>query len=188
MADMKKKPWNIKFRQNPWWHLVLFLFLMCLAPSSVQAVEIKLENKIKAAFLINFILYIENKENNVTQNLCLFDREKFGNFIQKVLKDKKQKFSTLNLSIRYVNIGSTIEDCHVLFISSRNVPHIELTEYPEHVLTIGETSDFLASGGMINFFIEDNRIFFEINMAAINNSGITLSSQLLKLARTRGKD
>jgi hypothetical protein len=51
------------------------------------------------------------------------------------------------------------------------------------ILTVGDTDGFAERGGMINFFREDNKLRFEVNMEATGNSGLRLSSQLLRLAR-----
>lgn len=50
------------------------------------------------------------------------------------------------------------------------------------VLTVGEFEGFAKRGGMINFIIVDNRIAFEINIDAARRAGLSISSQLLKLA------
>ena len=51
------------------------------------------------------------------------------------------------------------------------------------VLTVGEDADFLASGGMINFIIDDRRVRFDINQKAVENSSLKLSSKLFQVAR-----
>lgn len=51
------------------------------------------------------------------------------------------------------------------------------------ILTVGDADGFAERGGMINFFREDNKLRFEVNMEATGQSGLRLSSQLLRLAR-----
>jgi hypothetical protein len=50
------------------------------------------------------------------------------------------------------------------------------------VLTVGEGSEFLRSGGMIELFSENNRLRFNVNVAAARRAGLTISSNLLQLA------
>jgi hypothetical protein len=52
------------------------------------------------------------------------------------------------------------------------------------VLTVGESDDFLDKGGVIRLLIEDKKVRFEVNMDAAQQAHLTISSQLLKLART----
>jgi hypothetical protein len=51
------------------------------------------------------------------------------------------------------------------------------------ILTISETEDFIASGGMINFFREGNKFRFEINDQAARDAGLKIASKLLELGR-----
>jgi hypothetical protein len=50
------------------------------------------------------------------------------------------------------------------------------------VLTVGDVSEFAQAGGMIGMRIEDNRVRFDVNLAAAQRAGLTLNSQMLKLA------
>ncbi len=51
-------------------------------------------------------------------------------------------------------------------------------------LTVGETSGFLTQGGMIRFFLENNRVRFSINQTIAESAGLQISSRLLRLARS----
>ena len=50
------------------------------------------------------------------------------------------------------------------------------------VLTVSDIPDFASHGGMIEFVPADNRIRFAVNLNACRKSGLTPSSQLLKVA------
>jgi hypothetical protein len=49
-------------------------------------------------------------------------------------------------------------------------------------LTVSDIPSFTNSGGMIGFELIDNRVRFDVNLAAAEKAGLTLSSQLLKVA------
>jgi hypothetical protein len=51
------------------------------------------------------------------------------------------------------------------------------------LLTIGESDHFLKSGGMINLFLEDDKVKLEVNLDA-QHPAAPLSYKLLKQART----
>jgi hypothetical protein len=51
-----------------------------------------------------------------------------------------------------------------------------------NVLTVGETSDFLASGA-IDFLIAEDRLQFEVNIGAASDAHLRISSNMLALAR-----
>jgi hypothetical protein len=50
------------------------------------------------------------------------------------------------------------------------------------VLTVGETADFIAAGGIIRFTASGRRIRFEINPDAAERVSLRVSSRLLRLA------
>jgi hypothetical protein len=50
------------------------------------------------------------------------------------------------------------------------------------VLTIGDTGGFAKKGVIINMFIEQNHIRYEINKTALDRSGLQISSLLLASA------
>ena len=51
------------------------------------------------------------------------------------------------------------------------------------VLTVGETPDSLAAGGIISFAVERELLQFEVNLVAADSARLKISSRLLTLAR-----
>ena len=51
------------------------------------------------------------------------------------------------------------------------------------ILTISDIEDFAKRGGTIGFFEDNNRIRFDINLDVANETGLQISSKLLRLAR-----
>jgi hypothetical protein len=90
------------------------------------------------------------------------------------------------LVIRRFNQIRALEFCHILFIGSpekRSLLRILERFEKLCVLTVGETEDFTRYGGMIKFMIVENKVHFEINVEAIDQSGLKMSSKILKLAK-----
>ena len=50
------------------------------------------------------------------------------------------------------------------------------------VLTVSDMPQFVKRSGMIQFLVDSNRVRFEVNLTAAQRAGLTLSSELLKLA------
>ena len=81
-----------------------------------------------------------------------------------------------------------IKACHVLFISrSENdrVEQILQNLQGRNILTVSDIPDFAARGGMIELFMEKNKIRMRINLSAVKAAGLNISSKLLRLAETR---
>jgi hypothetical protein len=50
------------------------------------------------------------------------------------------------------------------------------------ILTVSDMPHFVARGGMIEFVAQPSNVRFEVNRAAAERAGLSLSSELLKLA------
>lgn len=50
------------------------------------------------------------------------------------------------------------------------------------VLVAGESDGFAQRGGCIQFYLEDNKVRFSINVDALQRARLTVSSKLLALA------
>jgi hypothetical protein len=50
------------------------------------------------------------------------------------------------------------------------------------VLTVGDAADFARIGGMIGFYVENNKIRLQINARTAKEANLSISSKLLRLA------
>jgi hypothetical protein len=55
-------------------------------------------------------------------------------------------------------------------------------------LTVSDMSQFVKRGGMIQFVLEGKKVRFEVNLTATQHAGLTLSSELLKVATAVKRD
>jgi hypothetical protein len=79
--------------------------------------------------------------------------------------------------------------CEMLYIAGSEERDLErffeaVKDTP--VLTIGDTEGFTQRGLMVNFYMENNRVLFEINPNAAMRAGLKISSALLRIARIVG--
>ncbi len=75
--------------------------------------------------------------------------------------------------------------CHIVFVP-RSVadPRAVLAAIAGRpILTVGDGESFAARGGVIQLFVEDEVMRFEINRQAARRNHLTISSRLLALAR-----
>lgn len=50
------------------------------------------------------------------------------------------------------------------------------------VLTVSDAPDFVDRGGMLQFVVQDDKVRFLVNLGAAERAGLSLSSELLKVA------
>ncbi len=75
--------------------------------------------------------------------------------------------------------------CQILFVPDSETKRLEpILRAVEHrsVLTVGESADFLARGGMIRLVVVEGRVRFAVNLGGAEAVGLKLSSRLLSSA------
>ena len=146
------------------------------------------EYQLKAAFLFNFAKFIEWPAEAFVEATSPFvigtlGGNPFGSDLERTIRDKKIN----NRAIIFKEFRSLAEatNCHILFICAsekQRLPEILAGLRRTSVLTVGETEGFTASGGMVNFVQENNKIRFRINDQAAKAANLKVSSKLLSLA------
>jgi hypothetical protein len=168
--------------------ILLFGVFISLALNSL-AQSPPTEYQLKAAFLFNFAKFVEwppeaFPETNSPIVIGVLGTNVFGNDLQNVIRDK----TVNNRHFQFKNFDSPTQatNCHILFISPSlkdNLPKIVDGLHNASVLTVSETDQFISAGGMINFFIGDNKtVRFQISDDAAKKAGLKVSSKLLSLA------
>lgn len=76
-----------------------------------------------------------------------------------------------------------VNRCHVVFLSEEDASHIPsmlMTESP--ILAVTDIPGLTEKGAIIGMNIQNQRIVFEVNLKAAQQSTLQLSSKLLNLA------
>lgn len=78
-----------------------------------------------------------------------------------------------------------VAGCHVLFIHASAERAADLIRATANapVLIVGDADGTLAMGAMVEFVPVNDSIRFDVNMAAVRQAQLAVSSQVLKLAR-----
>jgi hypothetical protein len=75
--------------------------------------------------------------------------------------------------------------CNAIIVSGQNLSQALAEIGPlktRPALTIGDSAGFASAGGMIGLVNVDRQVRFQINVGAVHRSGLSISSQLLKIA------
>lgn len=82
--------------------------------------------------------------------------------------------------------GTTVSGCDLLFVdgSGASAAAPLLAEGAQRpILTVGAVDGFIARGGMVELVNVDDALRFDVDLGAVRRAGLSLSSQVLKLAR-----
>jgi hypothetical protein len=157
-----------------------------------RAQEVQLsESDLKAAFLFQFAKFVDwpagafAGEDSPIEIGILGDDD-FAAALQALLQGKKAHGRSFQVA--RVSTQAQARKCHMLFFRESETrklgPMLDgLRQLP--ILTVGESADFIAQGGMMNFFIDDKQLRFEIGPSPVQAARLTVSSQLMRLAKIR---
>ncbi|MGB7848086.1 MAG: YfiR family protein [Candidatus Acidiferrum sp.] len=90
------------------------------------------------------------------------------------------------VQVRQLKGKDDFRGCHLLFIVGKNkkrAASILESLKDLSILTVGESEDFALDGGMIGFFLEENKICFDINLKAAKRVNLKIDSRLLLLGK-----
>jgi hypothetical protein len=180
---------NLGTLRCAWCFLLLVFFAALASPFQLRAENpLQREYEIKAAYLYNFINYIEWPENALpaaggTITIGIVGQNPFGAALE-VLNGKQVKGRTV--ALKQITDIKDLDQCQIVFINSSEKARLpELLEKlkASRALTVSEIDGFAQEGGIINFVSEHNKVRFEINPDAARRLGLNISSELLKLAK-----
>lgn len=170
--------------------LILLIILVCNNVANART-DASLESKIKIAYLYNFLRFIEWPETSAstTLRLCVAgNKEEYQQPLQALARQKVREHSIIITHIEpklEQNLAQSLRQCHLIFITNRvrkQQNQIIESIAGSEVLTIGESDDFIYHGGMINFIQQQDKIRFEVNLQAINQTHLHISSKVLRIA------
>jgi hypothetical protein len=144
------------------------------------------EYQVKAVYLYNFGRFVEwpaNLPPQETFDICVMGRDPFGSFLDATLAG--ESINSRKLAAKRIGSGRDAANCKILFISASEngrIKDILAAVEKTAVLTVSDMPGFTSNGGMIQFVLRDNKVRFEVNLTATDKAGLTLSSQLLKVA------
>jgi len=167
--------------------VVIAWCLVMLCPQYARTETLSgLEYQVKAGFIYNFAKFVEWPptafENSDTFFLCFASDNPFSDALydlnDKIVSGRKIKVR------KYEDVDDT-EMCNIFFFGTTDREFIQqklIEAENRSILTVGETEGFAQMGGIINFFMEQNRLRFEVNVDAARKAGLKLSSQILMSA------
>ena len=150
------------------------------------------EYQVKAAFLFNFVQFVEWPPAAFTNSdapICIgvLGEDPFGTALEETVRGETVR--NRKLIVQRSRLVENLKDCQLIFISkseTERVSEILGNLDPAPVLTVGETQDFAQQGGIVNLYLAANKVRFEINPAAARRKGLKISSELLSLGKIIG--
>ena len=159
------------------------------APSLAAPAQEANEQLVKVAFIYNFAKFttwpdsvFADAEAPVT--LCVVGKHDFGDAFESV---QGKSVGGRTVIVKYLAAYRDKDACQIVYVApseKARLARIVSTGKEEHALTVSDMDGFAEGGGIIRMMRgADDRIGFEINAKAAEESGLKLSSRLLTLAK-----
>lgn len=185
LEDLGKWPAQALKRRAP---LLLALVALVLCPALLGIAETPLdEYRLKAAFIYNFVKFVEWPESAFRQKgeFCIGTLGRTP-LDQELAKLRDKTVAGRKVVVRQLNSVDDAVQCQVLFVSRGEMNRFERSQGSiRHlpVLTVSDKEDFCHRGGMIGLERESERLVFVVNLQEMQRARLKPHSQLLKLAR-----
>lgn len=162
-------------------HSLLAVSLLLTAPASFA--QMTTETQLKAAFLVNFLKYVEWPDGSIGATICLFGRDSLGS---QLASYEGRMQGGREIHIRRVSSEDQLQGCQEVFTPAAEEARFALLLKwvdKSPILTISDGEFFARDGGAIALIQGDGRLHFEINAEALNRAGLRANPQMSRLAR-----
>lgn len=170
-------------------HLILALASGAACTLGAEPAQAMEEYRLKAAFVSSFAGFVEWPPDTLKGPgdpvvICVLGENPFGTTLDRAVHGKTVQ--DRKLSTREISDVRQAAGCQILFVSASERKHLRsILKEPQlsAVLTVGDTDNFTAEGGMIDLEVEGDRIRILINLGAAEQGRLRISSRLLSLAK-----
>jgi len=143
---------------------------------------------VEGLLLVKFTTYIKWPDSafagaDAPVAIGVLGDDPFGDVLERVALGIEVGKEKRKIVIRRSKKPDDLKACQVVFISP-----VEKNQMPQALsqtscLMVGETAGFLGKGGIINFYLNGSKVRFEINNDNAVSHGLTISPELLALAK-----
>jgi YfiR/HmsC-like len=144
------------------------------------------ERSIKAAYLYKFAGYVEWPDSGGAQPLTIgvLESNEMASELARITAGRR--INERPVHVRRLTGGDSLAGLHVLFVGGEDRERLDDLLEPARalpILTVTESTGALATGSVINFTIDHERVRFEVSLPAAERSNLKLSSRLLAVAQ-----
>lgn len=146
------------------------------------------EYELKAAYLYNFALFTTWPVDRMTEDgaamvFCVLGQPSLAASLAAL---QTRKIRDRPIVVRQIVAPEEGRACHVLYLDAEHeaLPKVLAVVRAAGTLTVTDAPPPLRRETVINMALEGNRLVFDVNLASARREGLTLSSKLLKLARS----
>jgi hypothetical protein len=161
------------------------LMLTCLSGTRGRAQNVT-EPSLKAAFIYNFAKFTSWPADALpatgTFTACVAGDKDVYEGLERTVRDHRVWGHAV--TVVQVQNETALKPCQMLYLSGLAPARLTMflaTTRGQAVLTISDLDDFASNGGIVQMFVENGRMRFDLNFAVARQARLQISSRLLKL-------
>jgi hypothetical protein len=159
----------------------------CVAVASAAEIDPVLERRVKAAFLYQFIPYVEWPASAAGDGPIVIAVAGSDETVAEVASViGARRAGERPVVVRRWRESDLAGGAHIVYVrSSANgrLAAIARAAAQTGTLVVSEADNGLAQGGMVNFDIVEGKVRFDVSLPAVEKAGLRISSRLLAVAR-----
>jgi hypothetical protein len=171
----------------PGFATILAVVLLLLMSRSAAAQSISAP-ALKAGYLFNFAKFVDWPTRVMTVDeplvLCVDNDPGVADALERTIKGRAIKGR--GLVARRVLPSVSLSGCHILYVGGEDPKRAARAAdcvKGEPVFTVSDAPGFAANAGIVELFLEDERIRIAVNVDALQRAHVRLSSRVLELAK-----
>jgi YfiR/HmsC-like len=143
------------------------------------------QSDIQAVYLFDFAKFVRwpSGAEHEPLTICVAAPKTFVDTVTRLTTG--EHIESRPLAIRAIQNAGDEAGCAILFIdvsAKERLDTLLAATAGKPVLTVSDAPAFLDRGGMIQFLVVSNRVRFSVDLRPAERSGVSLSSELLKVA------
>lgn len=146
------------------------------------------EYAVKAAYLFNFGKFVrfapsQSVSDRQSFDICIVGEDPLGSTLDDLTAN--ERLDSKPVRVLRLKTASEARSCAIAYISAAEGDRLDtdlIALRGHEILTVSDAPGFLQRGGMIQFVTAENHVRFAVNLDAVRNAQISLSSELLKVA------
>jgi hypothetical protein len=169
--------------------LLLFVSIFLSVAARAQVEDVEKSSQVVAAFVYQFTNYITWPDESPPSEtkpfaISIVGKEtKIFKHLEALAKIKKVHKRPIEVILTEVPL---LAKSQIVIVDSREgtlLQEVLRKVKGQNTLVISQGNGFAKKGSMINFYVEESRVRFEINQSAAKKENLQIGSQLLNLAK-----
>lgn len=160
--------------------------LLILVGVAVEGAAQHREHEVRAAFVYNFAKFVDWPEGSLPADrftICVAGDPRVASALDTIIAGEIVRGRALERADAAT--ADAARRCQILYLGQPDdrTARLLASVRGNPVLTVGDSPRFLELGGAVRFLQEDGRVRFDVNMAVVNQAGLEMGTNLLRVAR-----